>query len=247
MNQPREKRKQRKRLRIALWLLVGIWACSGLWALITGGSSPYDVTMYQGKSATTAVIPVKRSSRNALQTSKSDTAVPMNNSSSLFLRSRNAAAPQSIAPTAYNGSAASTAGMHVLTTSSQPAQGLLGGNGGGFGNGSVIGQASAAPANNSSLAMASSVTAIAVNTMPLAARNVEGGITSEQSIRFLSRRAIIIDDGGDDDDYGDDDDLRPHDPNDPFHTPVGDIPCLLMLALATLSIASKTFLRKRAV
>lgn len=243
MNRLREKRKQRKRMRIALWLLVGIWACSGLWALAAGDSGMKDVPMYQGKSATTAVVHTKRALHDASKVSKPDSAVPMR-SSSLFLHRRNAAVPQAIAATVNNGSAASAAGMHVLTTSSQEAQSPLGGNGGSFGNGGVIGQVSAAPANSSSLAMASSVTAIAVNTMPLAARNVEGGITSEQSIRFFTRRAIIIDDG-DDDDYGDDDDLRPHDPNDPFHTPVGDIPWLLMLALAALCMAGKTLLRKR--
>jgi hypothetical protein len=81
------------------------------------------------------------------------------------------------------------------------------------------------------------------SSVSLAARSVKGGMTSEQTYANISPRRAIINDG-DDDDYGDDDDLRPQDPNDPFHTPVGDIPVLLMLALAVFYIAGKILLKK---
>lgn len=70
-----------------------------------------------------------------------------------------------------------------------------------------------------------------VSSMPLAARNVAGGMTSEQTMQMFSpRRAIIHDD--DDDGYGDDD-LRPgYDPNDPFATPLTDTPWMIMALLA---------------
>ncbi len=62
---------------------------------------------------------------------------------------------------------------------------------------------------------------------------MEGGITSDKSLRlFNGPRGIIIDD---DDDYGDDD-LRPEDPKDPFHTPVGDIPWVFMFGLCVLYV-----------
>ena len=72
---------------------------------------------------------------------------------------------------------------------------------------------------------------MAVSSMPLAARNVAGGMTADQTMRsFSPRKAIIHDD--DDDGYGDDD-LRPgYDPNDPFATPLTDTPWSLMTLLA---------------
>ena len=71
---------------------------------------------------------------------------------------------------------------------------------------------------------------------------MKGGMTSEQTYANISPRRAIINDG-DDDDYGDDD-LRSQDPNDPFHTPVGNILALLMLVLAVFYIAGKFLLKK---
>lgn len=95
---------------------------------------------------------------------------------------------------------------------------------------------------SASLAMATPPLAYQ-SSVSLAARSVKGGMTSEQTYANISPRRAIINDG-DDEDYGDDDDLRPQDPNDPFHTPVGDIPVLLMLALAVFYIAGKILLKK---
>lgn len=81
-----------------------------------------------------------------------------------------------------------------------------------------------------------------VSSIPIAARNVTGGMTADQTMRsFSPRKAIIHDD--DDDGYGDDD-LRPgYDPNDPFATPLTDTPWSLM---ALLALCYLTFILFRA-
>lgn len=69
------------------------------------------------------------------------------------------------------------------------------------------------------------------SSIPLAARNLQGGTMADQTIGRSGPRRVIIDD---DDDYSGDDWQRPSDPNDPYFTPVGDIPWLLMLVLCML-------------
>lgn len=73
------------------------------------------------------------------------------------------------------------------------------------------------------------------SSIPLAARNLQGGTMADQTIgRSGPRRTIIYDD-----DYGDEgenENLHPDNPPlDPYFTPVGDIPWLLMLVLCMLS------------
>ena len=77
------------------------------------------------------------------------------------------------------------------------------------------------------------------STLPLAARNITGGMTSDQTVAMLSPRRVIINDDDDDDGYGDDP-LRPgYDPQDPG-APIGDIPWLLMLVICIFTAVLRT-------
>lgn len=70
-----------------------------------------------------------------------------------------------------------------------------------------------------------------VAAMPLAARSVTGGMTSEQTMHGFSPRRAIIHDDDDDDGYGDDD-LRPgYDPNDPFAVSITETPWFIISIL----------------
>ena len=79
------------------------------------------------------------------------------------------------------------------------------------------------------------------STLPLAARNITGGMTSDQTVAMLSPRRVIIDDNDNDDGYGTDgDDLRPgYDPQNPG-APIGDIPWLLMLVFCIFTAVLRT-------
>lgn len=81
--------------------------------------------------------------------------------------------------------------------------------------------------------MSSTSTFYTVSNLPLAAREISGGMTSDESEAILAPRRVII---TGDDDYGDDGTggLRPgYDPQDPG-APVGDIPWPFLLALCIL-------------
>lgn len=81
--------------------------------------------------------------------------------------------------------------------------------------------------------MSSTSTFYTVSNLPLAAREISGGMTSDESEAILAPRRVIILDDDDDDGYGDDP-LRPgYDPQDPG-APVGDIPWPFLLALCIL-------------
>ena len=74
-----------------------------------------------------------------------------------------------------------------------------------------------------------------VSNMPLAAREISGGMTSDESEAILAPRRVIILDDDDDDGYGDDP-LRPdYDPKDPG-APIGDMPWPLLLAFIALAV-----------
>jgi hypothetical protein len=89
--------------------------------------------------------------------------------------------------------------------------------------------------NTGALAMTSSY-------MPLMARNVEGGMTADQTLAMMSPRRVIINDDDDDSGYGNDD-LRPTDPSDPYFTPIGDTPWVMMGLLCLLFVAIRETLR----
>ena len=74
----------------------------------------------------------------------------------------------------------------------------------------------------------------------LMARSLENGMTADEALAKNGPRRTIIND----DDYGDDDNRPGYDPNDPFFTPVGDIPWPLIALLCTL-LAGITMLRIR--
>lgn len=72
-------------------------------------------------------------------------------------------------------------------------------------------------------------------TLPVAAKNVKGGVLSTPSSSAPGYRRVISDD---------DDDLRPgYDREDPFSTPVGDLPIAFMTLLALAYAA--VILRRR--
>ena len=85
---------------------------------------------------------------------------------------------------------------------------------------------------------------LATSSMPLMARNVEGGMTADQTLAMMSPRRVIINDDDDDSGYGNDD-LRPTDPSDPYFTPIGDIPWLIMGLLCLLFVAIRETLRAK--
>ena len=83
------------------------------------------------------------------------------------------------------------------------------------------------------------------SSMPLAARNVAGGMTADQTMPMFSPRRVIIHDDDDNDGY-DDENLRPgYDPTNPFSSSFGDTPWLIMALLALLYIASRVYMRAR--
>ena len=78
------------------------------------------------------------------------------------------------------------------------------------------------------------------STLPLAARNITGGMTSDQTVAMLSPRRVIINDDDGDDGYDDDGGLRPgYDPQNPG-APIGDIPWLLMLVFCIFTAVLRT-------
>ena len=95
-----------------------------------------------------------------------------------------------------------------------------------------------------SMPMLSVSSPIAMASMPVAAREVENGMTSDETYARIRRRVII---GGGDDDYDPDpveDPLNPgRDPSDPFFTPVGD--ALLPLLLMAMAFALFTAARRK--
>lgn len=71
-----------------------------------------------------------------------------------------------------------------------------------------------------------------VSSIPIAARNVAGGMTSDQTMPMFSPRKAIIHDDDDDDGYGDEN-LHPgYNPTNPFATPLTDTPWMIMALLA---------------
>lgn len=203
----------------ALWFWLGA-------KVFSGGGSEYlsDFPMYESPMATAGSY----SSAGRMKTPSIEKPVVPMSSSSPFLRHTASAVNTCSAPQYSAPSSSSSSSYRVYTSSSQVSYGISGGgvpNGGGY-------QTHSAPASSAPIAMAS-VPSVSVPSLPLAARSMEGGITSDKSLRlFNGPRGIIIDD---DDDYGDDD-LRPEDPKDPFHTPVGDIPWVFMFGLCVLYV-----------
>ena len=115
-------------------------------------------------------------------------------------------------------------GWQVYRTSSQTVHQV------GGGGGATAGTGSGSHAATRGIYV-SSTPVMAVSSIPLAARNLQDGMMAEQGLRAGMPRRTIIQDGSGDDLYGDEN-LRPGtDPQDPFFTPVGDIPWLLMLLL----------------
>lgn len=93
------------------------------------------------------------------------------------------------------------------------------------------------PLNTQSLSMYGATSQIMYGnyTIPMAAKDISGGETLEddEPIYAVIRRALGGEEG-----------LRPgYDPEDPFHTPVGEVPVALLILLA----AMVTYLRARKI
>lgn len=186
------------RLVLCVSIIGALWFWLGA-KVFSGGGSEYlsDLPMYESPIATAGSY----SSAGRMKTPSIEKPVVPMRSSSPFLRHK-ASAVNTCSASQYSApSSSSSSSYRVYTSSSQVSYGISGGgvpNGRGYQTHSV--SASSAP-----IAMAS-VPSVSVPSLPLAARSMEGGITSDKSLRlFNGPRGIIIDD---DDDYGDDD-LRP--------------------------------------
>lgn len=136
-------------------------------------------------------------------------------------------------------STTSSGGWTLHQTSSATVHSIGGGGNGGTGYGAATNSGS----NRSGVTQSYNFSvntngglALATSSMPLLARNVEGGMTADQTLQKIAPRRVIIDG---------DDDLRPTDPTDPYLTPVGDIPWLIIGLLCLLFGAIRETLRHR--
>lgn len=134
-------------------------------------------------------------------------------------------------------STTSSGGWTLHQTSSATVHNIGGGGNGGTGYGGAANSGS----NRSGVTQSynfsvNSGLALATSSMPLMARNVEGGMTADQTLQKIAPRRVIGDG---------DEDLRPTDPSDPYFTPVGDIPWLIIGLLCLLFVAIRETLRHR--
>lgn len=237
------KRRRRRRIRIILAVLVGLWTYSALHLYQSRNTQPHGLPMYKDTyvaSHIPSVAPHIREAQEVTAPVVGSSLLLRHDASTGLVTPQQPRSPRSVSP---GSSAASGYRMH--TTSSMGKQSGVPSYGqptaGGEGNSSSY----TMPAYGGPIAQNNApVDMLAVISIPLAARSIEGGLTSDQTLRMLSPRRTIIHDGDGEDDYGDDD-LRPdYDPDDPYFTPVGDTPWLFLLALA-LSWAIILKLRKR--
>lgn len=129
-----------------------------------------------------------------------------------------------------------SAGLKLHTTSSATVHSVGGGgNGAGYsasGNGGGSNRSGVTPSYSFSVNSYSGLAlASASSSIPLMARNVEGGMTADKTLARISPHRATIHDG-DDDGYGDDDLHPSNPPADPYFTPVGDTPWWFIIALA---------------
>lgn len=96
--------------------------------------------------------------------------------------------------------------------------------------------------SHSRVASGHNYNSVTMQTLSLSARNLGNGTTADETLAMNRPRHVIIER---DDDYDPEDGEGPltpgYDPNDPFFTPVGDVPVLLLILLAALV----TFFRTR--
>ena len=83
--------------------------------------------------------------------------------------------------------------------------------------------------------------ALALTSIPLAARYLQDGMTAEQELRAATPRRTTLQEGNGDKAYGTGS-QPPYDPTDPFFTPVGDVPWVFILLLL---ICFASILRRR--
>ena len=83
--------------------------------------------------------------------------------------------------------------------------------------------------------------ALALTSIPLAARYLQDGMTAEQELRAATPRRTTLQEGNGDKAYGTGT-KPPYDPTDPFFTPIGDVPWAFILLLL---ICFASILRRR--
>ena len=132
-------------------------------------------------------------------------------------------------------------GWQIYCTSSQTVQHV----GGGAATGVSATSSSHGASNRGIQTNAGSAPSLPVATIPLAARSIQDGMTAEQGLRAAMPRRVIIDDSGGSNDYGDDPLHPDYDPDDPFLTPVGDIPWIFLLLLCFTFCCKRILQRNR--
>lgn len=156
---------------------------------------------------------------------------------------RSVTAPSTIVRS-HAASSASTFTIH--TTSSATVQSIGGsGGGGGIATGGSSSRSSRRGISYGGGFGGGTMPLLAVNTARTAAENVTGGVTAEQTYaRIAPRRAIIG--GGDYDPEPGEEPLNPgHQPSDPFFTPIGKTPWLLILFLSMAYATARTARRTK--
>lgn len=226
--------------RKSLVLLI-IFVLIGLWLLVLayllqehGGEFPPEKGMTYYAPTSAPVMPASSPAR---------TVVPFKPVSSART-ARVAATPTTVGakPSPRNNTASN--GWKLYLTSSATVHSIGGGGGGAAGSGAAGNSGSNRSGVTPSYGFSVNIGALAMasSSMPLMARNVEGGMTSDQTLAMMSPRRVIINDDDDESGYGNDD-LRPTDPNDPYFTPIGDTPWVMMGLLCLLFVAIRETLR----
>ena len=217
---------------LIIFLLIGLWLCVAAYLLRTDHNGEFmqekGMTYYAPTSV--PVMPASTPARSV---------VPFKPVSSART-ARVAATPTTVGakPSPRNNTASN--GWKLYLSSSATVHQIGGGGAGsGAAGNSSSNRSGVTPSYGFSV---NSGLVLATSSMPLMARNVEGGMTADQTLAMMSPRRVIINDGDEDSGYGDDD-LRPTNPSDPYFTPIGDTPWVMMGLLCLLFVAIRETLR----
>lgn len=159
------------------------------------------------------------------------------------MRTKHPAPASSAYIPSYRAARGTGSGSFTLHTTSSATVQSVGGSG--VGGGIATGGTSSRTGRQGISYGGGTMPLLAVSSIPLTARSVEGGMTSEQTYaRIAPRRAIIG--GGDYDPEPGEEPLNPgHQPSDPFFTPVGNTPWFLILLLSMAYAAVRTARRTK--
>lgn len=220
---------------LIIFVLIGLWLWVLAYLLRTehNGEFPPEKGMTYYAPTSAPVMPASSPAR---------TVVPFKPVSSART-ARVAATPTTVGakPSPRNNTASN--GWKLYLSSSATVHSIGGGGGGAAGSGAAGNSGSNRSGVTPSYGFSvNSGLFLATSSMPLMARNVEGGMTADQTLAMMSPRRVIINDDDDESGYGNDD-LRPTDPSDPYFTPIGDTPWVMMGLLCLLFVAIRETLR----